>query len=132
MRASVPLLLALTVAACMPAASQAPTAEAGELEVAVVAGPVCPVETVPPDPACDPRPVAGARVFVSPGDGRDILVGEAVTDDEGIARLSLVPGDYILAGDAVEGMLGMPQPMAVTVAPRRTTIVTLSYDTGIR
>ena len=132
MRTSVLLLLALTVVACTPGASPAQTAETGELEVMVVAGPVCPVETVPPDPACNPRPVSGARVFVSPGDGRDIRVGEDVTGDDGIARLSLAPGEYILAGGHVEGLLGMPEPMVVTVAAGQTTSVTLAYDTGIR
>ena len=132
MRASVALLLVLVLVACTPGASPAPTVETGRLEVMVVAGPVCPVETVPPDPACDPRPVSGARVFVSPGDGRDIVVGEAVTDDDGIARLSLAAGDYILAGAVVEGLMGMPEPTAVTVAAGRTMSVTLAYDTGIR
>jgi hypothetical protein len=132
MRASVSLLVALVLVACTPPSSSSPATEIGELEVMVVAGPVCPVETVPPDPACDPRPVPGARILVSPGDGRDIRVGEDVTGDDGIARFSLAPGDYLLAGSATEGLMGLPEPVAVTVVAGRTTSVTLTYDTGIR
>jgi hypothetical protein len=132
MRGRVSLFLALVVVACTPTPSPTPTGGTGELEVTVVAGPVCPVETVPPDPACDPRPVSGARVVVSPADGRDIIVAEGTTDADGIALLSLSPGDYLLAGGAVEGLFGVPQPMSVAVVAGRTTSVTLDYDTGIR
>ncbi len=132
MRGWASLFLALVVVACTPAPSPTPTGGTGELEVAVVAGPVCPVETVPPDPACAPRPVSSARVFVSPADGRDIIVAEGTTDDDGIALLSLPPGEYLLAGDAVEGLFGVPEPMSVEVVAGRATSVTLDYDTGIR
>lgn len=125
-------LLALLVVGCGPVASPTPSGETGTLEVAVVAGPVCPVETVPPQPGCEPRPVVGARVLVQPGDGRDIVVAQGVTDADGLLRLELTPGEYIVVGAEVDGLFGLPEPMPATVAAARTATVTLSYDTGIR
>lgn len=123
--------LALLLAACLPIPT--PTAGGvGAIEVGVVAGPVCPVEQDPPDPNCAPRPVAGARIFVQPADGRDILVAEATTDVGGIARIEIAPGDYIVVGGEVEGLVGLPEPATVRVAAGHTTTITITYDTGIR
>lgn len=126
------LFLALVVVACTPRPSPIPTGAPGELELTAVAGPVCPVETIPADPACEPRPVPGARVLVSPGDGRDIVVAEGTTDDDGMVRLELPPGDYIVSGADVDGLMGRPDPATVTIAAGELTSVTLAYDTGIR
>lgn len=118
---------------CTPAPTPAPsTAAGGVLAVVVVAGPVCPVESEEPDPECDPRPVADARVFVQPGDGRDILVAEGTTDDEGQVRIELPVGDYIVTGGEVEGLFGLPEPVTVTVTGTEPATATLTYDTGIR
>ena len=37
-----------------------------------LAGPICPVEKIPPDPACAPRPVAGAVVVVRDASGAEV------------------------------------------------------------
>jgi hypothetical protein len=131
MRASSSLLVLLVLAACTPALPT-PTDETGEIEVHVVAGPVCPVETVPPDPACEPRPVPGAHVFVSPGDGREVVVAEGTTDADGIVHMSLPPGAYVVSGSEVERLIGLPAPTTVTVDEGQRVVVTLEYDTGIR
>lgn len=123
--------LALVLTACLPVSS--PTAGGtGVIRIEVVAGPVCPVERVPPDPDCEPRPVGGARIFIQPADGRDILVGEATTDAEGNATIRVQPGDYLVVGSDVEGLMGQPDPMTVTVVGGQTVPITLTYDTGIR
>ena len=128
------LLLAapLVLSACLPASSPTPDAELGTLEVEVVAGPVCPVEQDPPDPNCAPRPVEGARILVQPGDGRDIVAGEATTDTDGHATVELAPGDYVVVGVEVDGLMGLPEPTTVTLNAGQTATVTLAYDTGIR
>jgi hypothetical protein len=123
--------VALLLAACVPI----PTSTAGgtgAIQVEAVAGPVCPVEQEPPDPNCEPRPVEGARIFLQPGDGRDILVGEATTDAAGRATIEIAAGDYIVVGGEVEGLMGLPDPMTVRVVAGQTTAITISYDTGIR
>lgn len=130
-------LVAALLAACTPAGAPTPTPSApgtntGNVELVVVAGPVCPVEREPPDPNCEPRPVAGARILFQPGDGADIVVGEATTNDEGRATIALPEGDYLLIGMEVEGLMGLPDPAPVMVTAGATVTVTLAYDTGIR
>ena len=68
--------------ACDP---ERPTAE-GSIVVVAMAGPVCPVESDPPDPSCAPRPVAGAPVVVTPADGSDDVVAQGETDAEAGSR----------------------------------------------
>ena len=105
----------------------------GAIQVDAFAGPICPVETEPPDPDCAARPVEGALVLVQPGDGRDIVVAQGETDAEGRVLLDVPPGSYVVLGAAVEGLMGgAPQPVPVVVEAGGRTVVDLSYDTGIR
>jgi hypothetical protein len=124
------LIAVLAVPSCFP---PAPTPGSGEtaIAVSVVAGPTCPVERDPPDPNCDPRPVEGASVLVQPADGRDIVVAQGTTDAAGEVVLEVPPGDYVVLGGAVEGLMGLPEPTPVSVVAGTATIV-LAYDTGIR
>lgn len=125
------LALAVLLAACLPAPTPS-LAGSGAIEVSVVAGPVCPVEQDPPDPNCQPRAVEGARILVQPGDGREVVVAEATTDAAGRVTLRVAPGDYIVVGAEVEGLMGRPEPFAVTVRDGASVDVVLAYDTGIR
>lgn len=131
MQRPIALLILLLLAACRLA--PAPSAsDMGTLEVEALAGPVCPVETDPPDPDCAPRPVPDALVLVQPADGRDIVVAQGTTGADGRLLLEVPPGDYLVIGAAVEGLMGTPEPIAVTVEANGTTPVGLGYDTGIR
>lgn len=94
-----------------------------------VAGPVCPVETTPPDPACAAEPVAGARLIVIDLNGAE--VASAVTGADGAFELHVAPGTYSLISQPVEGLMGVAQPQEFTVGETPVEI-TLSYDTGIR
>jgi hypothetical protein len=104
----------------------------GTLEIQAVAGPTCPVEREPPDPACAPRPVAGAQVVVTPADGREIAVATGVTDARGMLRLQVPVGEYLVGASEVEGLMGRPEPVPVTIVANQTASVTIEYDTGIR
>ena len=95
-----------------------------------LAGPTCPVETQPPDPACAPRPVSGATVRVLDGGGSE--VASAVLDETGAAFIALVPGQYVIEPGEVEGLMGTPTPQDAVVVHGRVTPVALDYDTGIR
>jgi hypothetical protein len=97
-----------------------------------VAGPVCPVEQDPPDPGCAPRPVEGAPIFVQPADGRDIMIAQGTTDADGVVVLRVPPGDYVVSGGDVSGLMGLPEPTAVSVDAGATSTLDLGYDTGIR
>jgi hypothetical protein len=126
MRTSLILAVAaLTIAGCTSTRPQATTVVSGH----VTAGPVCPVQTDPPDPACAARDVAGARV-VATADGSRV---EAVTGVEGRFALDLAPGDWIVSFEPVEGLLGVPDSVDITVKRSSPSdLGEITYDTGIR
>lgn len=118
------LLTALVVAAC----GQPP--EAGVLVFGIaLAGPVCPVETNPPDPSCAPRPVGDATVLAVSDSGN---VVEATTGANGRFSFVLAPGRYEITAQPVEGLMGAPQPVDVEVLAEQVDLGVLMYDTGIR
>lgn len=94
-----------------------------------VAGPTCPVETVD-DPACAPRPVAGATIVVLDGSGTE--VARTTTGVDGAFFISVAAGDYTVRTEAVDGLMGTPDPTAVTVSEGDAVRLQLGYDTGIR
>jgi hypothetical protein len=95
-----------------------------------VAGPVCPVETVPPDPDCAPRPVAGAVLVIRDGAGSE--VAHTTTEADGSFFAELPAGDYTVEPQPVEGLMGTAAALEVTVVDGIATQVQLDYDTGIR
>jgi hypothetical protein len=119
--------LVLAVAACGDAAAT-PSAGGSRIEGTALAGPVCPVER-PGDPACAPRPIAGALVIVRGVDGAE--VARATTDADGRYQVAVAPGRYTVEGAPVEGLMGNPTPIDVDVGGDVSTI-DIQYDTGIR
>ncbi|MEX0626948.1 MAG: carboxypeptidase-like regulatory domain-containing protein [Chloroflexota bacterium] len=105
--------------------------EASGVRGIVTAGPTCPVETVPPDPACAARPVAGAVLVFSDADGTE--VARATSAADGTYSVELAPGAYQVTPQPVEGLMGTPALMDVEVeAGQPMTELQVSYDTGIR
>ncbi|MEO8638678.1 MAG: carboxypeptidase-like regulatory domain-containing protein [Chloroflexota bacterium] len=96
----------------------------------VTAGPTCPVETIPADPACAPRPVAGAVLVFTGGDGHEVKRVTSAAD--GSFAIELPPGVYGVMAQAVEGLMATPAPMEVEVEAGPPTELQVSYDTGIR
>jgi hypothetical protein len=95
-----------------------------------LAGPVCPVETVPPDPGCAPRPVAGAVIVIRDAGGSE--VARAMTGADGSFFAELPAGDYVVEPQPVEGLMGTAVPLEVSVVDGLPSEVKLDYDTGIR
>jgi hypothetical protein len=136
---AVPVLV-LALAACTPtgapnpAASAAPTVPAGAISVTghAHAGPVCPVEKVPPDPACADRPVVGAVLVVRNSAGAE--VARATTAADGTFSVALAPGDYVLVPQPAAGLMGTAQPLPFHVQGEGAAPAPLdvAYDTGIR
>ena len=120
--------LLLLVAACGSAAPSVPPGTG--LAITAAAGPVCPVERVPPDPDCAPRPVAGATVLVLDGQGK--TVATVVLDDKGLASVPLAAGSYVVQAQPANGLMGTPEAQNVSVVAGAMTPVLLAYDTGIR
>ena len=125
------LLVLLAAMALLTACDPAEPSAQGSIVVVAQAGPVCPVETNPPDPSCAPRPVANAPIVVTLADSDDV-VAEGVTDAEGRLTLAVPIGDYLVTAGAVEGLVAAPEPVVVSVLANLTTEVPVAYDTGIR
>ncbi len=96
------------------------------------AGPVCPVQRNPPDPACAPRPVVGATIAVLDPGGREIA--SATTGLDGTYRVAVPAGSVQVQAAPVAGLMGTPAPADVVVpaGPAAWVRVDLLYDTGIR
>jgi hypothetical protein len=95
-----------------------------------LAGPTCPVETIPPDPGCAARPVVGAVVVIRDASGTE--VARATTGADGTYSVEIATGGYVVEPRPVEGLMGTPGPQSVTVNEGFTSTIDLAYDTGIR
>ena len=123
----VSLACALVAVGCGDSDDSGPT---GGIEGVVGAGPTCPVATDPPDPACAPLPVASAEIAAE-----NLETGAretAVTDSEGQYLIEIEVGQVRVTPGDVEGLMGTPAPVDVTLTADQRQIVDLTYDTGIR
>ena len=94
------------------------------------AGPVCPVEKNPPDPACAPRPVEGAVLVVQNASGTEVARITTATDGTFFAELPA--GFYVVTPQPTNGLLGTAGPQSVTVTDGAVVRLAIAYDTGIR
>ena len=124
-------VLVMTVLAVLISATACADAPEAGLEVfgVALAGPVCPVETNPPDPACAPRPVVGATVLAISDSGQEF---ESTTDGGGRFSLLLPPDRYEIIAQPFEGLMGIPAPVEIEVRTEPIDVGVLEYDTGIR
>ena len=94
----------------------------------VQAGPTCPA--VQPGLDCDDRPVVATIVV------RDVNFGFELTrftsDAEGMFRIALVPGTYLLDPEPDDCCIGEASTHNVVVLAGQFTNVIIVYDTGIR
>jgi hypothetical protein len=98
--------------------------------VLLAAGPVCPVEQVPPAPGCEPRPIINAEVVLRDPSGAEIAHG--ATNEEGIVEFQVPGGAYYVEAEPVEGMMSMAAAQALSGVGGDVVGVTLGFDTGIR
>jgi hypothetical protein len=110
----------------VPAASTTPTSG---IRGKATAGPVCPVERVPADSACAPRPVIGAVIVVTDAGGKE--VARATTGSDGTYLVTIPAGSYTVTPEMTTGIMRAPGPQSVTVTDG-LAVVDLAYDTGIR
>ncbi len=107
-----------------------PLERLGFIRGTALAGPQCPVLRDPPDPACEAKPVVGAAISITQPPSEVVI--PVTTGEGGGFFIALEPGVYVVTAHAVEGLLGTPVPVEVTVAAAGTTEIELAYDTGIR
>ena len=96
----------------------------------VTLGPTCPVERMPPDPACADRPFETLVSVYRASDLMRVIVS-ARSSADGTFKMSLSPDEYILKASESTTMPSC-SPTSVTVGPDTYTSVTVACDSGIR
>jgi hypothetical protein len=106
-----------------------PTNTDSSVEGDVVIGPTCPVERIPPDPSCDPKPYPTTLILSSTQKGKNggVLLK---TDAQGHFSTNLAPGVYTIK--AQSETLPRLDTITFTLAPHQHLSLLLSFDSGIR
>ena len=128
--AGIALLLGLFFSGCENQINQ----EAGFLEGVVSIGPICPVETDPPDPGCLPTaetykayPVS---IWSSNGRRKIAQINPAL---DGSYKTELDPGNYLVKLGTANNRIGSSNlPVEVTITSLNKTVLYIDIDTGIR
>ncbi len=131
------IIAAVVVAAACTRADGGPSPAGALLSGTVTAGPTCAVAmssndggAVDEQTACAPSPVEGAHIRVNAPDGRMAI--RVTSDADGYFEVTLRPGSYEVSADPVDGLVGVPDSVAVTVIDGGSVHLELRYDTGIR
>jgi hypothetical protein len=106
----------------------------GKLEGIIHIGPICPVETIPPDPACLPtaETYKAYPVGIWSENGRRKLM-ELSPSLDGSYMAVLAPGTYkVILEKAQGGQGGSTLPVVITIMPNQSTVLQIDIDTGIR
>lgn len=128
--AGIAFLLGLLFSGCESLSNQ----ETGLLQGIISIGPICPVETGPPDPGCLPTaetykayPVS---IWTSNGRRKIAQINPAL---DGSYKTELAPGDYLVKlGTDTKGIGGSNLPAEVKITSLNETILNIDIDTGIR
>jgi len=106
----------------------------GYLAGVISIGPICPVESVPPYPACLPtaETYKAYPVSVFSNDGkRKIVQLNPSLDGSYITNLS--PGNYLVVLEKAQNNLGGSNlPVEISITSLEETFLNISIDTGIR
>lgn len=121
----VPSLCAGLLAACSLLPAQPVPADSG-IEGQVLIGPMCPV--VREGEECPDQPYQATLTVLDPV-GKEIVQFE--TDANGMFRVPLAPGEYILRPES-SGRYPMAAEQPFGVLPGQFTRLSVIYDSGIR
>jgi len=110
-----------------PSPSPSPISATGVVSGRVTLSPICPVERIPPDPACAPK---GYETTITAKIGGKI-VKSTTSNANGDYKFTLPPGAYEIQA---KGGATLPycNPESVTIKTNTTQTLDLSCDTGIR
>ncbi len=106
----------------------------GFLEGVISIGPICPVETVPPDPACLPtaETYKAYPVSIWTSDGRKKIAQISPALD-GTFKTELSTGNYlVILGTGSNRISTSNLPAEVEITSQNNTILNINIDTGIR
>ncbi|KKW19896.1 MAG: hypothetical protein UY63_C0005G0079 [Parcubacteria group bacterium GW2011_GWA2_51_10] len=119
-----------------PSAANSDTSDSvarGTLSGTITIGPICPVETDPPDPRCKPSPEAyAARTIYVYDQNRERLIRTLSPNAQGGFSTLLPVGRYVIDVDhpPVGGATGAP--ITVDIGKGETVTIHIDFDTGIR
>ncbi len=105
------------------------TIQTSGIEGHVTLGPTCPVERIPPDPNCAPKPYK-TNIAIS-NFGSSAILKTIATDADGAFTVELPPGSYELTPKS-GSVFPHCSPMTIEVQPNTLAEAHLSCDTGIR
>jgi hypothetical protein len=108
--------------------------ESGYLAGIISIGPICPVERIPPDPACLPtaETYKAYPVSVFSSDGKDKIT-QLNPSLNGSFNCELPAGKYIvILENDMNKAGGSNLPVNISISSRDTTSLNISIDTGIR
>jgi hypothetical protein len=124
----------LTWIAVMSGCDSKKTLVAGILEGTISIGPICPVETIPPDPACLPtaETYKAYPVSVFTSDGKT-KIAQLMPSLDGSYTSELPPGDYLVVLERAKNNIGGSNlPAIVSISSQDKTLLNINIDTGIR
>jgi len=102
----------------------------GTVKGAVLLGPTCPVERIPPDPACAPKQYQ-TTIRIQPINPSAPYTTIS-TDAKGTFSVSLNPGTYTLTPQGGGSMPPTCRALEVQISSGETKNINLDCDTGIR
>ena len=108
------------------------TGTLGTITGSVSIGPLCPVETIPPDPACQPTPETFAGLLVLVTTTRQQVVREVAVDGQGRFAVRLPAGRYVVTTNRDGLGVGGTVPVQVDLAAGEVEEIRVEVDTGIR
>jgi hypothetical protein len=106
----------------------------GFLEGVISIGPICPVETDPPDPGCLPtaETYKAYPVSIWTSNGRR-KIGQINPALDGTYKIELDHGNYLVILENEQNRIGSSNlPVEVSIIPQNKTILNIDIDTGIR
>lgn len=114
------------------ATSTLPPTSHGRVSGRVVLSPVCPVQHIPPDPACAPKPYKTTLLIRGQASGH--LYKTVLTSSTGTFALLMAPGKYILQVKhrAIVSMYPRCADVNFVVVPKKAVKLLMMCDTGIR
>ena len=128
------VVILLTCIAVMSGCDSKKALVEGILEGTISIGPICPVETIPPDPACLPTAETykayPVNVFTSDGKTK---VAQLLPSLDGSYSSELPPGDYLIVLEGAKNNIGGSNlPVKVSIKAQDKTLLNINIDTGIR
>jgi len=106
--------------------------ENGFLEGKIAIGPLCPVETDPPDPACQPtQETYNSWPIVVWTSDKKMKIATIKPELDGNFLIDLPEGSYVVDLDK-QHMFGKNLPATIIIEPDKTLLLNIDIDTGIR